>query len=176
MPEGNDNTDNRNNEPADALKALAEGTAPLESSDIDEPTTTPDTEESGPQIDPPVDFDITPSTQGATTDRITRSSNWQKAARQAQAHQYKKTMIPLLVTLSLVLMVCALVVVYRIANQPAYLQDDLYPQQMRTNPTDGWRWFPYVAFPMAIALLGGAWFFHREVRACKPADAKAGNE
>lgn len=86
----------------------------------------------------------------------------QQQARLAHAHQYKRTVIPLLLVVGLLLVAlsAATLVMLVSASEP----DPYHMQSHGTILQKYGRWTVLIALPLAVLLLLGAWLFHRDVR------------
>jgi hypothetical protein len=77
----------------------------------------------------------------------------------AHAHQYKTIMIPLLLTLGAVLLLMGAYALIRGGTIQVETADGVVEQPAPAMQ----RWFPMMAFPLAIILMAGAWLFHKDV-------------
>jgi hypothetical protein len=166
-------TEERYPDTASALEAMAAGRAD------DEPAAETETEDVEPVVDwaaaptadpaevvPFADAPSQPGSGGAPAagagasgqgSRAARQADFQRKSRQSQSHQLKKMMVPLLLVtgLLLILMGAATTIITR---GGASLGEDgpVSPGLARI--------MMITSFPLAIALLAGAWYFHRESR------------
>ncbi len=76
--------------------------------------------------------------------------------RRRHAHMYKKTMIPLLLLVGAMLVVIGLITVVMV------LQTE--PDEKFYTRYSQMKIVMYVSFPLAAAVLAGAWLFHRDVK------------
>ncbi len=157
MP-AHDPQEHRHDASADALEQLASGQSPADSA-------------GSPQradpvaLDPPAEGGATsPSSaplqgQDASTaagSRSQRARSAHRRARQAHGLAFKKAMIPLLLVSGGLLLVLAGVALVMTSGQQG-------GESMGMFSVGTARTMILLAFPLAGVLLGGAWYFHREL-------------
>ena len=93
--------------------------------------------------------------------RAGRYARLHAATHRAHAHQYKRTMVPVLIIVGAMLLVCAIFTILVLAG------DSSDPSSMAAEGTyfrEYGHLFVVVALPMGAILLLGAWLFHVEAR------------
>lgn len=100
------------------------------------------------------------------TAALRRAAAVDRHTRRVHAHQFKTIMVPLLVTVGSLLLLCGAIMLAGAGGDP---------QEAPGGP-EGFhgifrKWFPVAAFPVGVILLAGAWYFHRELRRTKAAEA-----
>ena len=100
------------------------------------------------------------------TDPLAAQANWraavQRQTRAAYAHQYKRTMLPLLLVVGLLLLVLSTATLVMLVS--AAEPDPYHMQSYGTILQKYGKWTVLIALPLAVLLLLGAWLFHRDLR------------
>jgi len=167
-------------DPVDVLAAMAEGAEeqeadapkpPDEQEELDEELLAAVGHEIGEGGVDPADLADLSANRLSAAERKARAAVLHSQAAQAHHHQFKRTMIPLLIVVAGMLFVLGAVVAAILPGRE---------QAGRGGILSGlWAWVAvWVSFPLGAILLFGAWFFHREVRLAEEADRaeEAGEE
>jgi len=99
-----------------------------------------------------------PATAPTPAAKRARAANFHKRSGAAHAHHFRRTMIPLLLTVGGLLFLLAIgTLVMMATTEEAALQQN--PYLMRYG-----KWCIIAAFPLGAILLVGAWLFHGDVK------------
>jgi len=145
--------DPRANEEEDPLARLANSEEAVES---DEEAAAEDTVDAEA---PP--FEAVPVAGGAApVSRKERDAAYQTRARAATAHHFRKTMIPLLLIVAGLLFILATITLVVV---------DAPPDEEAVFQKTDWlvkygRALALVAYPLGVILIGGAWWFRRDIK------------
>lgn len=159
----------RHQENADALKALAEG-VDLSAEQLQELQQDPAAQQGAGDFDPLLVIGPTavaaeasaveiPNLPAEPLDRRAHFAAMAEKARHVHARQFKQVMIPLLVTMAAVLLLCGAGALWML---PAAEEPNVQVHTLLG--TDMQKWLGIAAFPIAAILLAGAWLFRRDIR------------
>jgi hypothetical protein len=160
----------------DALKAMAEGQDLSEESteqaaegiaaELNEPQAAPDDApldfaESDPMDDAPAAEAFAIHDSGAM--RRAHAAQYQQQASRANTHTYKRTMVPLLLVVGLLLLIMGgAAFAFLPSSEMAEVIRRTNPDALSISPV--MRYMAILSFPLGAILMLGAWMFHQEIR------------
>jgi len=122
-------------------------------------------EELAESYDPAV-LEGLPGEADAALARRAQVADTQVRARRVHAEQFKRTMIPMMLVLGVVMFIVAIATLIKLSTRRQV--DSYFPAEGTDLLVTYGKWMAAAAFLLGSVLLLGAWLFHRETSAEKP--------